>query len=313
MPPRSLRQNPQLLTKLASARRGVVTREQLSQAGFDSDAIRRRVQGGNWQTVGRTVVLHNGPLDPLTMQWVGVLNIRGLAGLTGRTAAKSFGLRGFEPSTVEIAVPRGTRLPRIPGIVWRETCRLEVTDLVGGRRPPSVRPARAVIDAATRSPSARIACATLAAAVQQRMTTVRLLREELALAGRVKHRRHLNVVLADIEGGADSLAEIDFGKLARRAGLPPPIRQSIRVGRDGRRRYLDADFGTFVVEVDGGIHLRPLNAWDDARRHNELVLGGERILRFPAIAIRLEEALVVEQLALAARVFGGPTNESAIV
>ncbi|MGH8890051.1 MAG: DUF559 domain-containing protein [Acidothermaceae bacterium] len=313
MPPRSSRQDPQRLTKLANAHRGVVTREQLSQAGFDSDAIRRRVQGGNWQTAGRTVVLHNGPLDPLTMQWVGVLNIRGLAGLTGRTAAKSFGLRGFEPSAVEIAVPRGTRLPRIPGIVWRETCRFEVTDLVGGRQPPSVRPARAVIDAATRSPSARIACATVAAAVQQRITTVRLLRAELALAGRVKYRRHLNLVLADIEGGADSLAEIDFTRLARRAGLPPPIRQSVRLDRYGRRRYIDVDFGTFVVEVDGGIHLRPMNAWDDARRQNELVLGGERVLRFPTIAIRLEEQIVIEQLALAARVFGYPTCKPANV
>ena len=124
------------------------------------------------------------------------------------------------------------------------------------------------------------------------------------MAGAVRHGQLLRSILADIEGGADSLAEIDFAKIARKAGLPPPIRQSIRLDSAGRRRYLDVDFGTFAVEVDGGLHLRAQNYWDGARRQNELVLGGDRILRFPSIAIRLEEHVVIAQLHRAQQVFG---------
>jgi hypothetical protein len=97
---------------------------------------------------------------------------------------------------------------------------------------------------------------------------------------------------------------IDFVKLARRAGLPPPIRQSIRYDSAGRRRYLDVDFGTFAVEVDGGLHLHAPNYWADARRQNELVLGGDRILRFSSYAIRVEEDVVIAQLRRAHEVFG---------
>ncbi len=130
------------------------------------------------------------------------------------------------------------------------------------------------------------------------------LRRELGAAGRVRHAGILLSILADIEGGADSLSEIDFVKLARKAGLPPPIRQSIRWDSSGRRRYLDADFGTFAVEVDGGFHLRAQNYWADARRQNELVLGGDRILRFSSYAIRLDEDVVLAQLRRAHEVFG---------
>jgi hypothetical protein len=75
---------------------------------------------------------------------------------------------------------------------------------------------------------------------------------------RIDHGEVLRAIVGDIEGGADSLAEIDVGKLARTAGPPPPIRQSCRLDGDGRRRYLDVDVGTFSVEVDGGFHLRAM-------------------------------------------------------
>ena len=142
------------------------------------------------------------------------------------------------------------------------------------------------------------------AAVQQRITKVSALRDALDAAGQIRHRRQLTAVLVDIEGGVDSLSERDFGRLVGRAGLPPPIRQSVRVDASGRRCYIDADFEVFLVEIDGGFHLRPLNYWADVRRQNELVLGGDRILRFPSVAIRLEPDVVVAQLRAAGIAFG---------
>ena len=163
---------------------------------------------------------------------------------------------------------------------------------------------RAIIDAAAWTPQPRVACALMVASVQQGVVSAAVLRQHLAVAGAVRHAEILRSIVADIEGGSDSLSEIDFVKLARKAGLPPPIRQSIRYDSAGRRRYLDVDFGTFAVEVDGGVHLRAENYWADARRQNDLVMGGDRILRFPSYAIRVDEEEVITQLRRAHRVFG---------
>jgi hypothetical protein len=283
----------------------VVSRKQLARAGYDSDATRRRVTSREWQQIGNAFVLHSGVPTGDQLQWAAVLTAPGLVAVTARTAAERYGLRGFAPAAIDVLVARGNGPPvRIDGVRWHESRRFAEHDLAIGCGLPLVSRGRAIIDAAVWTRQPRVACALMAASVQQRVVPASALKRELALAGAVRHGRILRSILADIEGGADSLAEIDFTRLARKAGLPPPIRQSIRLDSAGRRRYLDADFGTFAVEVDGGLHLRAQNYWDDARRQNELVLGGDRILRFPSIAIRLDEDVVIAQLRAAGRIFG---------
>jgi very-short-patch-repair endonuclease len=56
---------------------------------------------------------------------------------------------------------------------------------------------------------------------------------------------------------------------------------------DGRR---------LVVEVDGALHLVARRWWDDQLRQNELVLGGDLVLRYPSVVVRCEKALVLDQL-----------------
>ncbi|HEY0869477.1 MAG TPA: hypothetical protein VGD55_03680 [Acidothermaceae bacterium] len=282
-----------------------MSRAQLGDAGYDSDAVRRRVATGEWQQVGNAFVLHSGVPTSDQLQWAAVLTAPGLVAITARTAAKQYGLRGFELTAVDVLVTHSDGMPpRIDGVHWHVSRRFSERDIALGFGLPMVSRGRAVVDAAAWTPRPRIACALLAAAVQQGVVPTAALRRELAAAGAVRHSRILGSIMADIEGGADSLSEIDFVKLARKAGLPPPIRQSIRVDSAGRRRYLDADFGTFAVEVDGGLHLLAQNYWYDARRQNDLVLGGDHILRFPSIAIRLEEDVVLAQLRRAHQVFG---------
>lgn len=57
-------------------------------------------------------------------------------------------------------------------------------------------------------------------------------------------------------------------------------------GRHGRI-YLDARWRGLVVEVDGGHHFTGLNPVDDALRANEVVIGGDRVLRLPLLGLRL--------------------------
>jgi very-short-patch-repair endonuclease len=93
--------------------------------------------------------------------------------------------------------------------------------------------------------------------------------------------------------------------LCRRAGLPPPAQQAVRLFR-GRRRYLDAEWirsdgRRLVVEVDGALHLLVRRWWDDQLRQNELVIADDAVFRFPTVLVRHESEVVVDQLRRALR------------
>lgn len=304
MPPVSQRQNPERLSKLARPQSGVVSRRQLAECGYDNDAVSRRVTAGEWQPAGVAIVLHNGPLTTPQHHWSAILTAPTTAAIAGRTACVSYGLKGFAALKADVLVPETSKPVPMLGVEWRRSRRFSSSDISHSRRLPTVSVDRAVVDAAAWTDSPKVACALAVASVQQRLTTPGALRKALADAGQIRHAGVLRLVLADIEGGADSLAEIDLAKLARRAGLPPPIRQTVRYDNSGRRRFLDADFGTFSVEIDGGFHIKPLKYWDDARRQNDLLLVGQRILRFPSVALRLEPEIVVAQLRAAKALFG---------
>jgi hypothetical protein len=291
------------LASLAAAQDDVCGRGQLRSFGIDADRVRNAVRAGRWQTRGRrVVVLHSGPLSESQRLWAAVLGAGDPpCALTGLTAARLHGLRGFDTDVVHVVVRHGKHIRPTPGVAVHVSRRLSAADLHPVHRPPMVRRERALVDAAMWSPCPRLACAVLAAAVQQRLTTATRLRAELLRAGAVRLRRILLLVLGDIEGGAHSLSEIDFGSLCRCAGLPDPVRQEIRLDRNGGRRYLDAvlrrpDGTTFAVEVDGAVHLLAGTYWDDMDRGNELTIAGEQLLRFPSVAIRLDPDRVVDQL-----------------
>ncbi|HEX7106651.1 MAG TPA: hypothetical protein VF218_11845 [Acidothermaceae bacterium] len=290
---------------LAAEQDGVVRRRQLHDLGISDDAVRARLLSGKWRLAARgVVVLHNGPPTELQKRWIALLANPGAA-LAGITSAQEYGLQGFDDGQLYLLVPHRYRAQRLQGVRIHESRRFDVNDIHPARSLPTVRAERALIDAASWTPWPRRACAILAAGVQQGLTTGDRLRAELAAATRARHRGLLDHVLADIQGGADSFAEIDLGRLARLAHIPPPRRQVFRLDRAGRRRWLDADCDGFSVEVDGAIHLKPLRYWDDMERQNDLIIvTGKPMLRFATVAIRLLPEVVIAQLAAAHARFG---------
>lgn len=304
MPRLSQYQRHDLLAAIAAGQCDVASRAQLARAGFDRHTVTRMALARRWQLVGLAVVLHGGEPTAQQRQWAAVLSAPRLAAISGRAATCAYGLKGFAPDVVDVVLSTGSKPIAIPGVCWHRSERFDAFEVHPSADPPRIKPARAFVDAAAWTTSPRIACGLLVASVQQRLITADMLRREILTAGPIRHRGDLLTVVIDIEGGADSLAEIDFTKIARRVGLPPPLRQSIRYGPDGKRRYLDADFGAFAVEVDGAMHLRTLNYWSDAQRQNDLVIGGDRILRFPSIAFRVDIEAVETQLRRAGIAFG---------
>jgi hypothetical protein len=293
---------PPSLADLVARQCGVLTRRQLQSADFSEARTRRAIAAKRWRAFGRNVVvLQNAPLTAEQRLWVAVLLPEKPAALAGLSGAAVAGLRGFEPEQVHVLVTHDTqtRLPR--WVRLHESRRFSPADIDTSAGPPRTRTARSVIDAAAWSRSPRRACAILCASVQQRLTTPGRLLAELHIAGAVRHAAVMREILGDISGGGHTLAEIDLGPLARRAGLPRPRRQAPRREPNGKLRYVDAEFdlpdGTVLaVEIDGAVHLQPESWWDDSRRQNEIVIGGQPVLRFPSLTLRIEPQRVVDQL-----------------
>jgi hypothetical protein len=288
------------LDEVCSRQCDVVTREQLAAGGVSHDIVRSQVRAGRWQLAGaRIVVLHNGPLTPEQARWRAVLGQPHPAALAALTAAQCYGLAGFEATRIHVVTAARTALSRFPDTVVHVSRRFTARHVHPTRRPPMVRLERAVIDAAAWERSRRRAAGLVAAAVQQRLTTPQRLTRELRRAGQVRHRRLLAAVLADLAGGAHSLAEIDLVRVCRLAGLAAPSRQVVRsvtAGGGRRRYYLDAHFGGFTVEVDGQPHFVVAGWVNDTVRQNELVILGDRVLRVPSLLLRTAPELVADQL-----------------
>jgi very-short-patch-repair endonuclease len=60
------------------------------------------------------------------------------------------------------------------------------------------------------------------------------------------------------------------------------------------------------VEIDGCQHLDVRQAWADMRRQNQLWIAGDRVLRFPAWALRSDPDAVLAQVRQALRAAGWP-------
>lgn len=219
--------------------------------------------------------------------------------LTSFTAAEQCGMTGWERDEIHVLVPAGARVVHAP---WTRTH--YTGDWAAVRRHP-VRPvhalAPALVTAAAGFSQPRPACGILAAGVQQRLVQPSALRCAIESTTRIRHRKLLLAAAGDIEQGAHALTEIDFVQLCRRYRLPQPTRQSVRVERSGRRRYLDAEWmradgRRVVAEVDGAIHLVVSRWVGDQLRQNELVIAGDIVLRYPSVVVRTEHALVADQL-----------------
>jgi very-short-patch-repair endonuclease len=260
--------------------------------------VRHRVSSGRWHLAHRSVVVaHNGPVTVAQRRWIAVLAVPGGV-LGGMTAAQAAGLTGHGGPEIHVVAPSGCRATAPPGVFLHRATVLDDRDLLAAGRPPRTRSARSLVDAAQWARSDDQARMVIAAGFQQRLVRADDLRAVLDRLPRARRRKLIAQTVADAAGGAHSVPELDFLDLCRRHRLPEPTRQVVRRDSAGRRRYLDAYFEEWQVhvEVDGGQHLDPQQAWDDMQRQNDLWISGDRVLRFPAWAVRTRPDEVIAQV-----------------
>ncbi len=271
---------------------------------FGRSVLRQRVRAGTWQQPARGVVVtHNGPLTQDQVERVALAASPTGAALAGLTAARRWGLKGFDPEQVTVVLPAGARgTPGELEVHWSHE--LSALDVPPHREPRRTTLERSVLDAASWCEAERRARAIVIAVFQQGLTNVRRMRQALERRGTCRHRALIKESILDASGGIQSLPERDFDELRIRAGLPRPTRQAAVRSPKGRY-FLDVWIAelNLAIEVHGIPHLAVAQWSDDLHRANDVVIDGRRVLAFSSFSIRREPGRVIEQLVRARLAF----------
>jgi len=298
---------------------GVVTWRQAVSA-LSPGRVRHLVGSGRWRKVCHGILVNQ--TTPLTREqsaWVAVLAAGDGALLAGLAAARAGGLTGrWRREAFDVIIPAGRLVsarvrrlgPGLPAVVVHRTRHLP-DEHRQRARPDRTSMARSVVDAAQWASTDDDAIGIVAAACQQGRVTATEIRRVLDGMPQARRRRVVMPALADIDGGAGALSEIDFVGLCRRFGLPRPDLQERRVDAAGRVRYLDAYWRGYRLhaEVDGAHHMDVRQWTADMRRQNDVWLAGDRILRFPAHLCRSRPGEVAATLRAALEAAGWRRSE----
>ena len=287
---------------LAAAQGGIVARRQLNVLGVDADRVRNQVSARRWVARTSTVIsTFTGTLTWRDRVWCGVLHAGGTALVGGLTALEWHGLRNWHRDDVTVLVDDELSFDPVPGVRYFRTRR----PLDAFRDPssdlPLCRVEPAVLLFAGYDRSSRTAQGVLAASVQQRLTTPDQLLRELHTMNPLRRARLFRRTLIEIGAGAESLAEIDLGRLCRRAGLPAPRRQTRRPDATGRLRYTDCEWQlmdgrVLVLEIDGAFQMDVEHWEDDIARQRHLSGSGRVIIRCTARELRERPETVLSDL-----------------
>jgi very-short-patch-repair endonuclease len=293
---------------LAQEQDSVLSRRQLREMGITRWEVEAELRAGRWRAVGRQAVsTHTGPLTDEARLWVAVLEAGPRAYLDGESALVAARLKGYEPASIRVTIPRGARpYRRLPGVDIRQSRRWDPTD-IGPGRLPCARVEVAAVRAALWARSDRQAALLLTMVVQQGLTTAEKLAVELLRVRRDKRRLFVHGVVNDLLGGVRSLGELDVVRECRRRGIPEPSKQVLRRTRNGTY-YLDLVWERWglVVEVDGIQHSWASQIVGDAVRHNAVSIRGKTVLRLPLLGLRVEPDTFFAQIEEALVAAGWP-------
>jgi hypothetical protein len=260
--------------------------------------LRGLVVDGGWRACHRGVYAARGEQpDESQSRWIAVLACRGH--LAGLSALRLLGLSGHRDRVTHVLVParlRDTDPPTSVAVhrtsILPEADRTTIDDL------PCTTAARSLVDAVQWASDDDHACVLAAACFDQLLVTPGEVRAVLAEMPRAKRRALLTGLVHDLTGGSHGLPEVEFLRLCRRARLPRPKLQVSRRDSSGRLRYLDGYFDEYGlhVEIDGGQHPDPAAWWAELSRQNDQSIKRERVLRFPAWAVRKRSTEVADQV-----------------
>lgn len=274
------RQSPPAdLLRLAELQAGALSAEQVAGFGFGRKPLTRMLsQQAGWRRLSTGLYLVNSS-DPSwqAKAWGGVLLGGPAARLGGRAAGHLWGLSD-EPHQIEVLVPADRTVSR-PEQHWTFIREATGLRLASTGSPPRIGIDDAVLDLCAEM-SEREVIGPVTSAIQGRRTTARRLARRLEQRGRVRHRRMIRELLAEVGEGAESPLEVRYLRdVERRHALPRGRRQhAVGGGREVRDVYYQ-EYGV-VVELDGRLGHEGMGRFRDMRRDNGALFRGEVTLRY---------------------------------
>ena len=254
----------------------MITLDQARQGGLGRRPVERLVREGHWlRVVDGLYAMRSGELPWLSLAWGGVL-LGGEGSRVGGTAAGHlFGMVETPPRTVQLWIPGDRRrVDQDPWTFRREEAGERLRSI---GTPPRTTIEDTVLDlCAVHDEAGMVDVVTRA--VQSRLTSARQLRRRLSQRTRVRGRRFLETLLADVEEGAQSKLELEYFRNVERAHGLPRGRRQVRAG-SSVRDVLYEEWDT-IVELDGRRGHQGVGRFRDMARDNVATLSGAATLRF---------------------------------
>jgi very-short-patch-repair endonuclease len=292
-------QIPSALAALAAQQHGIVSMQQVLQAGLTDAQVRRLVAGG-WveRAAPRVLAVAGAPQTWSQRLWAGVLSLGPSAVVSHRAAAALHGFDRAHRASVEFSLPRTSRGRSSPFVV-HTTRVLPPLDRVRIDGLPVTSATRTVLDLARARVPERELAAAIDSAVRLGSSAPSVLAARLAELrgpGRWGCRR-VDELLVD--AGGHSPLERAFLRLVREAGLPRPATQ--RVHRLGTRTVARVDFlfepYDLVAEVSGRRgHASDDERARDAQRRNELQAMGRTVYEYTRTQVERERMRIAKEI-----------------
>lgn len=284
----------------AGAQAGVVGRAQLALVGCTDSMIRTNLTRRRWERL-LPGVYNTVTGEPSIYAWWWAAHLYGGndSSLCGPTALQVWGMQRPE-LPVHLALPDNQALRNAPTpLTIRRHRRPRPTRCPNGL-PPAIVFEHAVLDVLADVEDEQDVMSLVTKACQPRPWMVLRLERALAQRVRVRHRKLIITLLAEVRDGATTALEIPGVRaILRSHGLPTGRGQAREVqGRALvlRDRVID-DYGT-VIEFDGRLgHDDPSGRLRDHRRDNAVTLSGRAVLRFGWVDVHREACEAAVQVA----------------
>jgi very-short-patch-repair endonuclease len=290
------------LSRLLWRQSGIITRSQALKH-MSPKTVDHRIRSARWRRLHRGVfATQTGELTADQRLWAAVLAVGPHAVLAGPTAASRCGMRGHivqASRRIHVLIPAAVRDRNPPPEVTLHRSRsLTPADLHLIGTPPHTTIVRSIVDAASWANTNDDAYGTIASAFQQRLLNATDVEATLRRLSHVRRRALIRQAAIDAAGGVHSVPERQLVRGIRADGLPLPTLQVKRRDSAGRTYYLDGFYEDWQlhIEVDGGQHTYWRSYWQDMRRQNAAWIAGDRVLRYPSMAVRYYLPQVVAEI-----------------
>jgi hypothetical protein len=250
----------------------VLSRAQVLGAGLTDAFVKAQCDAGRWRWVHPGVYATTNAEPSRTAEiWAALLHAGEDAIASHETAAELWGLAepALTGTTVHVTVDAGRRLDSRPGVRLHRSTRVEQVRHPA-RLPPVSRIEETVLDLSDMSEGFEQVVSWVTRACQRRRTRPSRIAAAMGERSRLRWRKALTELLADVSDGAETPLELRYLRTVERPHrLPAGDRQRHRrVGKQSQ--WSDVSYGAYglIVELDGRIGHEADSRFRDHKRDN---------------------------------------------